>query len=81
MNIRDKQIKKISVGADLKNAIYFKVGGVSTKGFTISRIAFADVESYMYDSVFYNIFHKGSDGVEELWQTINNFQNVLVEYV
>jgi len=78
MILSENKIRKISIGEDLKNAMVYEVG---KKAFTgqVTRIAFSNVESFMYDCVVIHIFCNDNNG-EFVWKTICDFKNLSIEY-
>jgi hypothetical protein len=81
MIFQDNKIKKISIGADLKDAMVFQVGSSVNKGrYKITSIVFADKESYLYDCIAFHIFCESEKQKRFVWKSIINYINISVEY-
>jgi len=79
-----QQIRKISIGADLKNSMTYQVGSsVNSHKYTISNIIFSEWDFAFFGDKVYKVYctENGVEGAEFLWKDFENFDNLTVEYV
>ena len=81
MILREGIIRKVSIGADLKDAMFYQVGKkVNGEKYTITKIQFSDEESFMYDCIILHIYVSEGNGEEFVWKSLVDFQNLNIEY-
>ena len=64
-------IRKISIGADYKNAMHYTVG---------QYFRHLKINAIVVDSDGYNIYVEDEDGAVMLWKKINKVMPVVLEY-
>lgn len=81
MILREGVIRKISIGNDLKDSMVYEVGTKhNQRKYTITKIVFSDVDSFMYDCPVYAVYCKeDGDDLEFVWQEFVDFKNLRVE--
>ncbi len=80
MILAEGVIRKISIGENLKDSMVYEVGKKAFRGeFTISKIEFSNIESFMYDSIILHIYCTDKVG-EFVWKTFCDFKNLSIEY-